>query len=84
MVAPAKPLLDDDALAIVVDQDAEPVDVDRLLDALDRLVERRISRTSKKDEEKDGNDDRHGRTGIETASGFAVAGTLIDAGLCPG
>ncbi len=28
---------------LVVDQDAEPADVDRFLDALDRLVERRLS-----------------------------------------
>ena len=32
-----------DRFDLVVDQDAEPADVDRFLDALDRLVERRIS-----------------------------------------
>jgi hypothetical protein len=34
---------DADLLDIVVDQDAEPLDLDRFLDALDRLVERRLS-----------------------------------------
>jgi len=43
MVAFHKPPLDDDALAVVVDQNAEPADVDRFLEALDRLVERRSS-----------------------------------------
>ncbi len=42
--SPADPLPVDDALVVVVDQDAEPVDVDRLLDALDRIVERRLSK----------------------------------------
>jgi hypothetical protein len=32
-----------DRVDLVVDQDAEPADVDRFLDALDRLVERRLS-----------------------------------------
>ena len=32
-----------DRFDLVVDQDAEPADVDRFLDALDRLVERRLS-----------------------------------------
>jgi len=41
MIAPARPVvprLDDDTLVVVVDQDAEPADVDRLLDALDRIL----------------------------------------------
>ena len=40
MIAPADPL---DRVDLVVDQDAEPADVDRFLDALDRMVERRLS-----------------------------------------
>lgn len=59
MVALCKPRLGDDALAVAVDQGAEPADVDRLLDALDRVVERRISRTRNKDTNEEGNDDRH-------------------------
>lgn len=82
MVARATPLLDDDALTVVVDQDAEPADVDRLLDALDRLVERRIShKTRKENEKKDAKDDR--RATVEAASGWTMEGDLIDAGLCP-
>jgi hypothetical protein len=82
LVALCKPLLDDAALAVVVDQDAEPVDVDRFLDALDRLVERRISRkTRKQTENKDGNDDR--RATVETTSGWTMEGNLIGARLCP-
>ena len=42
MIATAKPRLDDDALVVIVDE-GEPADVDRFLDALDRIVERRIS-----------------------------------------
>ncbi len=47
MIAPASPADPrpvDDALVVVVDHDAEPFDVDRFLDALDRLVERRLSK----------------------------------------
>ena len=33
----------DDALVVVVDQDTEPVDVDRFLDAVNRIVEQRLS-----------------------------------------
>ena len=40
---PADPRSVDDALVVVVDHDAEPADVDRFLDALDRIVERRLS-----------------------------------------
>jgi hypothetical protein len=32
-----------DRIEVVVDQDADPLDFDRLLDALDRLVERRLA-----------------------------------------
>jgi hypothetical protein len=32
-----------DRFAVVVDPDAEPFDLDRFLDALDRLVERRLA-----------------------------------------
>ena len=32
-----------DRVDLVVDQDAKPTDLDRFLDALDRLVERRLS-----------------------------------------
>lgn len=45
MIAPARPAdprFPDEALVVVVDQDAKPTDLDRFLDALDRLVERRI------------------------------------------
>ena len=38
---PADPL---DRFDLVVDQDAESLDVDRFLDALDRIVERRLSK----------------------------------------
>ena len=40
LASPADPL---DRFDIVVDQDAEPADLDRFLDALDRLVERKLS-----------------------------------------
>ncbi len=43
LASPAVPRLDDDALVVVLDQDAKPTDLDRFLDALDRLVERRLS-----------------------------------------
>jgi len=43
MIAPADPRPVDDALVVVVDHNAEPLDVDRFLDALDRIVERRLS-----------------------------------------
>ena len=43
MIAPALPADPLDRFDLVVDQDAEPADVDRFLDALDRLVERRLS-----------------------------------------
>ena len=43
MIAPASPADPLDRFDLVVDQDAEPADVDRFLDALDRLVERRLS-----------------------------------------
>jgi hypothetical protein len=43
MIAPASPADPLDCFDLVVDQDAEPADIDRLLDALDRIVERRIS-----------------------------------------
>jgi hypothetical protein len=44
MIAPASPADPLDRVDLVVDQDAEPADVDRFLDALDRLVERRLSK----------------------------------------
>lgn len=40
MIRPADPL---DRVDLVVDQDAAPADVDGLLDALDRIVMRRLS-----------------------------------------
>jgi hypothetical protein len=43
MLAPVDPHPAVDALVVVVDQDAEPLDIDRFLDALDRIVERRLS-----------------------------------------
>ncbi len=39
-VIPGLPL---DRFDVAVDSDAEPLDVDRLLDALDQLVERRLA-----------------------------------------
>ena len=53
MIAPARPAgpyPGDDALVVVVDQDTPPLDVDRLLDVLDRIVERRLS--ARKQEER--------------------------------
>ena len=44
MIAPALPADPLDHLHLAVDQDAEPADVDRLLDALDRIVERRLAK----------------------------------------
>jgi len=38
----ADPRPEDDALAVIVDQDAEPADVDRFHDALDRIVEQKL------------------------------------------
>lgn len=43
MIAPARPADPLDRVDVVVDQDAEPADVDHFLDALDRIVERRLS-----------------------------------------
>ena len=43
MIALASPVDPPDRFDLVVDQDAEPADFDRLLDALDRMVERRLS-----------------------------------------
>jgi predicted GTPase len=43
MIAPARPADPLDRVDVVVDQDGEPLDVDRFLDALDRIVERRLS-----------------------------------------
>jgi hypothetical protein len=43
MIAPALRADRLDRVDLVVDQDAEPADVDRFLDALDRMVERRLS-----------------------------------------
>ena len=47
MIAPALPADPLDRVDLVVDQDAEPADVDGFLDALDRLVERRLSQRNK-------------------------------------
>jgi hypothetical protein len=41
VVSPETALLD--RFEVVVDPDAEPADLDRFLDALDRLVERRLA-----------------------------------------
>ena len=43
MIAGALPADLLDRIDLAVDQDAEPADVDQFLDALDRLVERRLS-----------------------------------------
>jgi hypothetical protein len=43
-VAFADPCRDVDALAVAVDEDATPFDVEQFLDALDALVERRLRR----------------------------------------
>jgi hypothetical protein len=50
VIATAKPRLNDDALVVVVDP-TEPADVDRFLDALDRIVERRLAQRRQKDQE---------------------------------
>ena len=52
VIAPANPRPADDAFVVVVDHDAEPADIDRLLDALDRIVERRLAQC-KRNEGKD-------------------------------
>ena len=43
VIAPASTADPRDRLDVVVDQDAEPADLERFLDALDRIVERRLS-----------------------------------------
>ena len=43
MIAPASPADPLDHVDLVVDPAAEPADVDRFLDALDRIVTRRLS-----------------------------------------
>ena len=39
-----------DRVDLVVDQDAKPADLDRFLDALDRIVERRLCKTQEENE----------------------------------
>ena len=48
MIASALPADPLDRFDLVVDQDAEPLDVDRFLNALDRMVERRLSQRTKR------------------------------------
>jgi len=48
LASPADPL---DRVDLVVDQDAEPADVDRFLDALDLMVERRLSQQTEGNDE---------------------------------
>ena len=43
MIASALPADPFDRVDLVVDQDAEPADLDRFLDALDRIIGRRLS-----------------------------------------
>jgi hypothetical protein len=43
VIASARPADPLDRVDLVVDQGAKPADLDRFLDALDRLVERRLS-----------------------------------------
>ncbi len=43
MIAPASPADPLDRFEVVPDPEAKPADLDRFLDALDRLVERRLS-----------------------------------------
>ena len=43
MIAPASPADPLDRVDLVVDQDAKPLDVDWFLDAIDRIVTRRLS-----------------------------------------
>jgi hypothetical protein len=50
MIAFASPVDPHDRVDLVVDHDAPPFDVDRLLDALDRIVERRL-RSTREDNE---------------------------------
>ena len=49
MIAPTSPADPLDRVDLVVDQDAKPTDLDRFLDALDRLVERRLSQRGQKE-----------------------------------
>ena len=49
-VAPASPADPRDRFEVVPDPDAEPLDVDRFLDALDRIVERRVHKSQEESE----------------------------------
>ncbi len=49
MIAPSSPVDPLDRVDVAVDQTGEPADVDRFLDALDRIVERRLKQRKETD-----------------------------------